>query len=138
MTAEIFGGVMKFALGSIFLFLSLNVYALDCIDMAAQDVLKGAAKTLGVSKSTLQVRYIGGESFDGDLDHGNIYKDHSGEYFDIFLSDENPVTAKAIQMYAVGIYIYSNTETGKIVKCENYSIEDVDSNEWAHIYDLYL
>lgn len=129
---------MKYILALCFTFLSLNGYALNCVDLAAQEALQDAAKTLGVSTSKLQVRHIGGESFDGDTDHDNIYKDHSGEYFDIFLSNENPRTAKALQMYAIGIYIYSNIETGKIVDCYNYSIESVDSDEWSAIYDTYL
>jgi hypothetical protein len=121
-----------------FMVLSVNVYALDCTDLAAQEVLQVTAETLGVSVGELKVRHIGGESFDGDIDSGNIYKDHSGEYFDVFLASEDPVTSKALQLYAVGIYIYSNVDSGEVLECENYSVETVDADDWSEIYETYL
>lgn len=129
---------MKSILCLVFGLLSFQAHALDCVAEAADEVLTVAATKIGVNKSELKIRYVGGESFDGDVDSGDIYMDHSGEYFDVFLINDDPMKSSALQMYATGIYIYSNLVTGETVECDTYLLEPVDFSKWAEIYDLYL
>jgi hypothetical protein len=105
--------------------------------VAAKQVLEDVASTLKVSATELKVRHIGGESLDGDL-HDNIYQSHAGEYFDVFLSSDDAAKAKALQMYAVMIYIYSNAKNGETVDCDIYLMEAIESDKWQNIYETYL
>jgi hypothetical protein len=128
---------MKFILCLGVLLLTSNSYGLNCVDLAAKEVLKDVANTLKVNEKELKVRHIGGESLDGDL-QDNIYQNHSGEYFDVFLSSDDASKAKALQMYAVMIYIYSNAKTGETVDCDIYLMEAIESDKWQNIYETYL
>lgn len=128
---------MRLILFLSFMFLASNSYGLDCLDLAAKEVLKDTASALKVNVKELKVRHIGGESLDGDL-QDNTYKNHSGEYFDVFLSSDDTSKSIALQMYAVMMYIYSDAKTDETVDCDIYLMETVKSDKWQDVYKTYL
>ena len=116
---------------------SFSVFANDCMEEIESEVLDDVARELEVSTSELKVRWIGGESFDGDLDSGRIYKDHVVEYLDVFLANENPEEALALAMYYAEAYIYTDMDSQEVVDCEK-DVGMLSDSEWEEIYELYL
>lgn len=109
---------------------------ISCIDQAGEEIAKDVAKSLGVSVSEIQVRYIGGENLDSDLASDGVYLTPTQEYFDVFLADDE--LDLALSMYLVDIDVYTDSETSEVLSCETTFTHSIPEFEWQDIYDTYL
>lgn len=119
------------------LLLSANLMADECISDVKAQILSKASSELGMDGDSLKVRLVGGEQYDGDLETGTTYKDHFGEYFDVFNINDDTSITEAHLMYAVDYYVYSDTDTGLLTDCEVDTVVSVSSFEWSDIYETY-
>ena len=116
------------------LLISGPAFAEDCLKMVEERVLYESSKELGTSPSKLQVRYVGGESLDGDTTSDGGYNNPSWELFDVFLASENPKTAKPLALYFAHIeeITYPNS-----VQCDFSDFGKISEDEWDYYYDIY-
>jgi len=128
---------MKMLLMVFIVILNTNLYSNDCIEQTKKELIETVSSKLNISHNKLKVRYIGGESLDGDYTNDGLYQDNAWEYFDVFLKTENPKQDSALVMFLVEMSVYSNEQTGD-VDCELNSINSVDTDDWNEIYRTYL
>ncbi len=128
---------MKKILVALSLILSATTYSNTCIELAEKKLLEKVSSKLSISPQDLKIRYIGGESLDGDYTSDGLYQDNAWEYFDVFLKDEVPKNDEALVMFLVEVSKYSNEATGQ-VECEMNSVQSIDNDDWSSIYRTYL
>lgn len=114
------------------------VHALDCLIEAQEVVHERASQALSINKSRLKIRYVGGESRDGDTTSGGEYLSPSWEYFDVFLVENDFQSSKALGLYLIGVHDYSDHGTGETLRCKTYDLQSIPEEEWSEIYDIYL
>lgn len=119
------------------LFFSFQSFAGNCINGAKAAILQAVSKSLKVPANNLMVRYIGGESQDGDTNSRGHYVSPSQEIFDVF---KGPSSSKntASGMYVIDVTEITDQRTEKTINCELGEIQSVPRNEWGSIYNIYL